>query len=158
MCAMAAIRIARNRTTNTQFAREFRIANAIKLPPLVSIRYFSSSRDYEIVETTGWYCIIWNYDLCKRWYSARIQGVWSTYVPPKIQITSASLFRPSAILHTQLPPSHLRVVSANVTDGRTNVYVSYCHLCRKHVSTHIVLAEQRGWWSVHIIRACTMMS
>jgi len=63
---MAPIRIARNRTAHTQFAREFRIANAIKQPTAVSIRYFSSSRDYKVVETTGWYCMIWNYDQCKQ--------------------------------------------------------------------------------------------
>ena len=40
---MAAIRIARNRTTNTQFAREFRMANAIKLSTAGSLHYFSSS-------------------------------------------------------------------------------------------------------------------
>jgi hypothetical protein len=35
---MAAIRIARNGTTTTQFAREFSVANAIKLGTAVSLR------------------------------------------------------------------------------------------------------------------------
>jgi hypothetical protein len=143
---------------NTRFAREFRFTNAMKLPTARSIRYFSSSRDYEVEETTGWYCIIWNYDLLKQWYSARIHGLWSTYVPPKIHITSASLFLPSVILHCQLPPSHLRVVYAKVTDGRTNVYVTYCHLCCKHFSTQILLGEQRVSTSLHKVRSRTMNS
>jgi len=64
----------RNKTTDCSFYTSFFLQQRL---------YFSSSRDYEAVETTGWYCTIWKYELCKQCYSARIHGLLRTYVPPK---------------------------------------------------------------------------